>query len=142
MPTDTPTTDWVALMPVTLDDAAKQCLQEIERLGSYVCRPYISGDPENDTWAEKADALTDRGLLSVRVIERGETGFAKRYVYTPTETGRLWLKRCAERTGDYPLDDDLMVLFHSLDESVQWQFARWAAEMIGMELQPEDEDED
>jgi hypothetical protein len=35
MPTDTPT-DWVALLPVILDDAAKQCLQTIAQHGEYI----------------------------------------------------------------------------------------------------------
>jgi hypothetical protein len=54
---------WVALLPVSLSDAEKQCLEAIARLGSFAV--------DTATYPEEIDRLEESGLLSRE--RRGET---------------------------------------------------------------------
>jgi hypothetical protein len=75
------TGDWVALIPVTLSDAEKRCLETIEQLGSYTPWPGSTVDPEALEALEESEFLT---------AHRRDGAL----VYSLTETGRLWLKGC------------------------------------------------
>jgi hypothetical protein len=122
--------DWVALLPVTLSDAERRCLVTIEQLGSYITgAPYTAIDPDTLSALEAREFLAPH---RERVMGP--------WVYQLTETGRLWLKRCTENTGEYELADELTAMFNSFDEATQWGFAKFAAMRLGMELYPETEE--
>ena len=91
--------NWVALLPITLTDTEKRCLETIEQLGSYTSGSGPEGDPEG------LEALEEREFLRARRDHGALT-------YEPTETGKLWLQRCTEPTGKYTLADDLTALFN------------------------------
>jgi len=90
---------WVALLPVSLSDAEKQCLEAIARLGSFAV--------DTATYPEEIDRLEERGFL--RRERRGETFSRGRSrndgfdVYQLTELTKLWLQGCSRaRNGGIP----------------------------------------
>jgi hypothetical protein len=124
--------DWIALLPVTLSDVEKQCLEVIASFGAYA-KPKMSFGSYFYKYLDELSSLQERKLL----WSRRDDGAP---VYGLTETGKLWLRRRTENTGEHILPDEVTALFNSFDEATQWGFAKFAAMRLGMELHPEAEE--